>query len=178
MKIVIQALIFLSIVACGRVNKEQDKSESSDVVFPGELRGHIKVLKPTDVTLPDCNIGYSSYNNAKFTAFGTNGYSIAGVIGESVHVPEGTYKVVINETVVDVKVVRQQVTVFKAGRAEVADVSGHGYIRGNNITGGSSSYALTKLPTGCGVNLTPAIYNLSVTYQGHTVAYQIDLTDW
>ena len=174
MKLVIQALLLLSVVACGSAGTDKEQSQPTDVVFPGELRGYIKVLKPTDITLPDCSLSHSGYNNSRFTAYGSGGYSISGVIGESVHVPEGTYKVYINETVVEVKVIRQQVTTFKAGRAEVADVSGYWYIYGRNT---ASTYALSRLPTGCGVNLTPALYDLSVTYQGHNVKYQVDLTD-
>ena len=173
MKLATMMLFGLLATACG----SREISHTLDRVDPGEVRGTLTVRQPNDITLPNCPYDFQYYTNTAFYVYKPDTTAVlTGNIGSSVLLPEGAYKVVINETYVDVNIVRGHETSIKAGRAEVSDVNGSWYISGHNIWGGSA-YALTSLHTGCGVNLAPAVYTLHVSYLQSAVNYQVDLTD-
>ena len=171
MKLKSMLLASLALSACGA----PQTSRLEDRVDPAELRGTVLVRKPTDITLPDCNSSHSGYSNSTFRITKSGTTIASGAIGSSVQVPEGNYYLVINETYAPITVKRQTTLDIKAGRAEVSDVNGTRVIYGPNVSG--YSYALNRLATGCGVTLAPNKFRLEVTYQSHTVNYDVDLTD-
>jgi hypothetical protein len=143
------------------------------LVQPADLRGNILVNAPT-AALPDWS-GTSTwgfgYNNGVYQILNSSGGSIASgkVGGDPVAVPEGGYKLVLNDTQMDITVTRQQTTTVYGGRVEVdtTDVSGSFTISlasGGVAYSGARNLLNAKLPLGVGIDVLPGSYTANVAY--------------
>jgi hypothetical protein len=172
-----QLLVFSAITliagCSGSVNDPAAQAGDAETVHvkPGQQDGTIQVDAPSGATLPDWggSSGYGlGYNPKAFHVLTTSNSAVKdGVIGGSINVPRGTYKVVINDTWTTVTVTAKQTTEIQASRIEVADVSGTFTLSPNSPTSTYSGYVVlaATFPTGVGINLLSGDFTANVSYQ-------------
>jgi hypothetical protein len=144
---------------------------STALVQPADLRGNLVVVAPT-ASLPDwsggSSIGFGYSNSVLHVLTQANVSVTSGNLGDSLALPEGNYKIVLNDTVMPVSVTRQQTTTVYGGRIEVdnTDVSGSYTISAVSPTATWSGYPIldATLPLGVGLNVLPGSYQVNVTY--------------
>jgi hypothetical protein len=173
LSLVFSAITLIAAGCSGSVNDSAAQAGADETVHvqPGQQSGTIQVDAPAGATLPDWSgsspygLGYSATAFHVLTA--TNTKVSDGVIGGSVNVPHGTYKIVINDTVATVTVTAKQTTEIQASRIEVADVSGSFTLSANSPSATYSGYSIlaATFPTGVGLNVISGDYTANVSYQ-------------
>jgi hypothetical protein len=159
-------------------------------VKPGDLRGEIVVLPPSSVSHPDWApasnptfgpSGALSYDNGHFAIYdGTTQIGISA-LGAKIAVPMGDYIVALNDTKMTVHVDPAKTVTVHAGRLEVgAPASGTGTFqisaKNGDFSGGTTVFD-AEIPMGTGLDLLPGDYDLTMKYQGQTIAQTITLRD-
>lgn len=144
---------------------------STKLVQPADLRGNLVVVSPS-ASLPDwsgsSSIGFG-YNNKVVRVLTPANVSVASAnLGDSLALPEGSYKLVLNDTVMPVTITRQVTTTVYGGRLEVdnTDVTGSFTISAVSPSATWSGYPVLNatLPLGVGIDVLPGSYQVNVTY--------------
>lgn len=155
-------------------------------VRPGDLRGSILVVPPA-ATLPDWKPAAAPqfpYDNRTFSVIngGSREFAATGTLGEPVTVPEGTYRLVLNDTIHEVTVVPLTTTTVYARRVDVRTTDQSGTFRlltpNDRLTahGGCNIVLEAAVPLGNGLNVFPGKYTVSIRYDfGGTDSFPLDL---